>query len=201
MKLVRLDIEQQRAQLDIDIVQARLHVEMPDRRMQIEQKPPEMTATSENPEVTLDMDSFKANIGLKTYEQLTAMAAVNAQSDATQGIKDIVNQAKSIGDVTSRGNEVGRWMKNQMLEAQDPEMGHSPVPPGALKMYGKPGMHEIEFSDYELSIDWVGANTPEIYVEPPSSVNVELSTQPELNITVSEVEIPASSGRHLNTEA
>ncbi len=199
MKVMRLEIEQQRAQIDIDIQNARLHVNMPKQRMEINQERPEMTVNYENPDVELDMDAFKANIGLKNYDQLTAEAAANAKATAQQGVKEIVSRSNYIGDVTIPGNKVAAAAKDKMLEVKAPQMGRSPVPPG-IDMYGKPGTVEIEFSDYELSIDWVGENKPEIYVEPPSSVDVELSTQPDVKISVQEVYIPASSGRNLNTE-
>ena len=86
MRVLRVNIEQQMAQIDIHIQQARLHMEMPDRRMEIVSRRPEMKAYQEKPDVELDMDEFKANIGLKTYDQLTAEAATgSARVKALQG--------------------------------------------------------------------------------------------------------------------
>lgn len=200
MKLMRLEIEQQRAQLNIDIQQAQLRVEMPERRMEISQTRPEMTTHFEQPDVELNMDALKENTGLQNYDVLTAQAAAAAHAKAQQGIRAIVSQSEYLGDVTTPGNKVAALMKDQMLEFKDPDMGHSPVPPGAVEMKGKPGSLEIEWSDFELTIDWVGENKPEVYLEPPSSVDVEISTRPEVKISVSEVYIPTASGRNLNTE-
>ncbi len=201
MKVMRVEIEQQRAQIKIETQQAQLRVEMPDRRMEITQTRPEMTVHRNNPEIELDMDDFKANIGLKTYDQLIAEAAASARIEARQGTQEIVRTSKYIGDVTIHSNKVAEVSSDQMLEFSDPDMGHNPIPPGAVEMAGKPGTLEIEWSGFEVSIDWVGDSMPEIYVEPPCSVNVEISTQPFIKISASEVYIPASSGRNVNTKA
>jgi hypothetical protein len=105
-----------------------------------------------------------------------------------------------VGDVTIEGNKVAMAAKEQMLAYLDPDMGHKPVPPG-VGMDGRPGKLEIEWTEHDLSIDWSGDIMPEFYVEPPSSVNVEISRPPSLKISVEEVYIPASSGRKVNTEA
>jgi hypothetical protein len=188
------------AQIDIRIQQARLHLEMPDRRMEIVSKRPEMRAFQEKPEVELDMDELKANMGLKTYDQMITEAAYNARTEARQGIRETVSQSKFIGDVTINGNKIAMVARDKMLEYSEPQMGHSPVPPGAVDMDGKPGTLEIEWSGYELSIDWSGEFMPEITVEPPSSVDVEISRPPRVKISVTEVYIPATSGRNVNTE-
>lgn len=200
MKVMRLSIEQHRAQINIEIQRAQLHVERPDRYMEIIHERPEMTVSLENAEVELDMDELKANIGLKTYGQLTAQAAADARAHANREIKEIVRTSKYIGDVTIHDNKVAKVAKDKMLEYHDPHMGRSPVPPGAVEMDGKPGTIEINWSSYELSIDWVGEYMPEVYVKPTGSVNVEISTQPSVKISVSEVYIPALSGRNVNTE-
>ena len=200
MRVMRLEIEQQRAQIDINIQPAQLHIEMPDRSMEINQKRPEMTARREQAGVELDMEEHKVNMGLKNYKQMTAAATADALASAQQGIREIVSTSKHLGDVTAHGNKVAAVVKDKMLEFSDPKMGHSPIPPGAVEMDGKPGTLEINWSDYDLSIDWSGECVPEISVEPQNSVDVELSTQPSVKMSASEVYIPASTGRNVNTE-
>jgi hypothetical protein len=199
MRVMRINIEQQRAQIDIDIQNARLQLKMPDRRMEIRHIQPEMAVASEAPEVRLDMDELKANTGLKNNDQLLAEAVQKAKAEARQGVRDIVNLSDFLGDVTVQGNKVAMAAKDQMLAYQNPDMGRSPVPPG-VEMDGKPGKLEIEWTDHDLSIDWTGDYMPEFYVEPPCSVNVEISRPPSVKISVEEVYIPASSGRNVNTE-
>ncbi|MGI5970204.1 MAG: DUF6470 family protein [Oscillospiraceae bacterium] len=200
MRVLRLNIEQQMAQIDVDIQNARLHLKTPERRLLIENKRPEMKAEYEKPSIELDMEEFKANLGLKSYSQLTAEAAQRAMADARRGIREIVNQSEYLSDVTKNGNKVGHLAKREMLEYKEPEMGHSLVP-ATVKMDGRPGKLEIEWTGYELSIDLVGDIMPEFYVEPPCSVNVEISTPPRVEISVTEVYIPPSSGRNVNKEA
>lgn len=196
---MRINIEQQTAQIDIDIQHARLRVKMPERRMEIRHTRPEMAVSSEAPEVRVDMDELKANAGLKTSGQLLAAAEQKAEAAARQGVREIVNLAGFLGDVTVEGNKVAMAAKERMLAYRNPAMGRSPVPPRA-EMDGKPGKLEIEWTGYDLLIEWTGDVMPEFYVEPPCSVNVEISRPPSLKITVEEVYIPPSSGRNVNTE-
>jgi hypothetical protein len=200
MKVARLEIEQQRAEITIDIVNARLHVEMPEQDMDITSKPAEMFTECEDPEVILDLTELKANTGLKTYDQLLSEAATKASGKALQSIKDIVNTAAFVGDVAIHGNKIGKMAREKMLRMIEPDMGRSPVPPGPVKMKGYPGKLEIDWSKHEFYIDWIGKTMPEIYVEPPCSVEVEISTKPYIRISVKEIYIPASSGRNVNTE-
>jgi hypothetical protein len=197
---MRINIEQQRAQIDIDIQQAKLRLRMPERQMEISQVRPEMTVSREEPEVRLDMDGLKANMGLKTNDQLLTDAVRKAEAEARQGVRDIVNLSDFLGDVTVEGNRIAIAAKDQLLAYQSPDMGRSPVPPN-VEMDGKPGKLEIEWTDSQLSIDWTGDFMPEFYVEPPCSVNVEISQPPSVKISVEEVYIPAASGRNVNTEA
>lgn len=173
---------------------------MPKRRMEITHKRPEMTINREKAEVTLDMSALKANIGLKTFDQLTAEAAVNAQATVRRSIAETVSTSDYISDVTVHSNKVADVARNKMLEFNEPVMGHNPVPPGPVKMEGNPGGFEIEWSGYDVSIDWVGGTMPEVYVEPPCSVEVEISKEPRVHISVTEIYIPASEGRNINTE-
>ncbi len=198
--MLRLNIEQQRAEIDINIQHARLHINMPERRMKITHQKPEMTIKQEKAEVMLDMDALKANMGLETYHQLTAEAAESAKATVRRSIAETVSTADYISDVAVKGNKVASAARREMLEFNKPVMGHNPVPPGPVEMEGNPGGFEIEWSGYDVSIDWVGGTMPEVYVEPPCSVEVEISKEPRVSISVSEIYIPPSEGRNINTE-
>lgn len=200
MKVTRLEIEQQRAEITIDITNARLHVDMPKQSMEITSRSPEMTTHLESPEVLLDLTELKANTGLKTYAQLIKDAAAKANTSALQGIREIVNTAEYVSNIAAPGNKIGMIARDKMLRVTEPDMGRSRVPPGPVKMKGHPGKLEVDWSDHEFSIDWNGKCTPEIYVEPPCSVEVEISTRPYISITVKEEYIPAAAGRNVNTE-
>lgn len=200
MRITRLEIDQQTARLTIDIQYARLHVEHPHRRMKIESQSPEMTVERETPEVLLDLRGLKSNTGLKTYDQLISDAADKAKNHALSAVRDTVNKSKFLADITVGGNRIGQAAKSEMLTAVEPDMGHSRVPPGTVKMDGDPGSLQIQWSGYDLSIDWEGELGPEIYVEPPYSVEVDIAREPYIRISVSEIDIPNPAGRAINAE-
>ncbi|SMC35565.1 DUF6470 family protein [Papillibacter cinnamivorans] len=200
MKITKLEIEQQSALISVDVQNARLHVESPQRRMKIENNPPEMSVTRQDPEVLLDLSSLKENTGLKTYDQLISDAAAKAKTEALVAVRDTVNESRFIADTAAGGNRIGRTAKDEMLSPSDPDMGHSPVPPGAVEMDGDPGTLDIQWSGYDFSIDWEGELSPEIYVEPPYSVEVEIAREPSIRISVSELDIPNPAGRKIDAE-
>ncbi len=199
MKVVRLEIEQQRAEINVEIQRAQLHVEMPDRKMDIEQVSPEMEVRRENGEVRIDMDAFRSNLGLKSTGELTREAAARARAESLRGIRESVNTAAFVGDVTISGDKIGMAARDKLLEFKDPSPGRSPVPP-STDMTGIPGETEIEWSRGDLSIEWEGAVMPEVYVEPPGSVEVSLSERASVSVTLVEESIPPASGRNVSVQ-
>jgi hypothetical protein len=128
------------------------------------------------------------------FDELSRDASAQAHADALEAIRDSVNVSNYMGDPAIQGvNKVGSLIKEDMLEPEDPAPDVSPVP-ARIDMDGEPGTMEIEWSDRELSIEWEGGGMPQVYVDPPYSVDGYMKEKPYVRISVSEESIPGPSG-------
>ena len=199
MQGVKLNIEQQRAQISIDIQNARIHVKVPQRQMQINHEPARMKITRSEGEVDIDLQAVKNNLGLKSYEERTRAAVQKAKANAQQSVRESVSDAAQISDV-SKGQSIGKLAKSKLIAFKNPKPGRSPVPP-PVEMDGKPGQMQIEWIKGGITIDWEGENLVEVYVEPPHSVNIELSQRSSIQISLIEETLPEILGRKVSAEA
>lgn len=201
MKVQRIEIEQQLAQIRVDSQMASLSVEMRRRSMSLEQGNARMQVERSAPDIALDMQEFRDNIGLKSVFTLTRESVAKAQAQVSQSIKKFASNADFIGTLPQSGNPIAQVARQQMLEPSVFDSGRSQVPEGAIKMEGKPGDLQIDWSKQDLVINWDQFQTPVITVEPKASVNVEIAREPILEFTVVEEYIPKETGQTLDTEA
>jgi len=201
MKVRRLEIEQQLAQISVNSQMASLSIEMPKRAMMVENKRARMTVERQSADIEIDMEDFRNHIGLKTMRTLNEEIAVRASAQADQGIKEIANDAKFIGTLPAGGNPIAQLAKSKMLEQKAPELNTGSVPPGSVKMRGKPGEFSINWSKHDLKINWDNFQSPTITVEPKATVDVKLAQEPSIEYTVVEVTIPAETGKMIDAQA
>lgn len=198
MEIPKIHIEQQPAKIDIEIQRAQIHMEMPQREMHVEWEKPQMEVTRTQGDVELDMEDFKDNLGLKDYDQLNSEAVSQAKAEAIAGVRDIVSKAGFIGDVTNPGPKVGQYARQELLTPeQPPGGGHSAVPPD-IGMKGQPGKTEFQWTRGEMHIEWEGGGMPELYVEPPWSVEVELEQRAAVKVALDAESLPEPAGRNVN---
>lgn len=199
MQGIKLNIEQQRAQISVEIQNAQIHVKVPQRRMQIKHEPAKMEIKRSEGKVNIDLQAVKSNLGLKTHEEMTRTAVQKAKAKAQQSVREIVNNAAQVAD-PAKGQSLGKIAKSKLMAFKNPKSGRSPVPP-PVGMDGKPGQMQIEWVKGGITIDWEGDNLVEVYVEPPHSVNIELSQRPSVQISLIEETLPEILGRKVSAEA
>lgn len=200
MKIQRLQIDQQMAQIRVDSQMAALSIDMPKRTMEIEQRHAQMSIEKAAPKIELDMQSFRNSIGLKDALTLMEETAAAAKEIASQNIKQTAAEGDIIGTLPSNVNIIAQVAKNNMLEVKAPVMNSGKVPSGPVKMEGKPGKLDINWSRHDLKINWNNFQTPTITVEPKASVDVQVVTEPYIEYTVIEEEIPPDIGMEIDEE-
>lgn len=199
MQGIKLNIQQQRAEINVEIQNAQLHVKMPRREMVINHEPARMEIRRSEGEVDLDLRAFKSNLGLKNYDEITRAAAQKAKVKAQENVKENVSEGIQLQD-RSKGQTIGKLAKNKMMAPKNPRPGRNPVPP-PVEMDGKPGRMEIEWVKGGITIDWEGDNLVEVYVEPPHSVEIQLSQRPSVQVSIEEESLSDFKGRKVSAEA
>lgn len=198
MEMPRLEIDQQMARISVDTVRARLNVRNHTRSMTMERKPQEMSIRHEMGKVSLDSGEVRANMGLKSSEELTNTAAAAAYDTAKQGISETVANTAYVSDVKIKGVKIGAAARNKMLQPIEPNPGYSTIPP-KVAMDGDPGSFNIDWTRGTVSVGWEGKWRPELFVDPHCSVEVQLSQRPSVRISLAEDSIPVLSGRNVST--
>ena len=199
MQGIKLNIEQQRAQISVEIQNAQLHVKVPHRKMHINHEPARMEITRSEGKVNIDLQAVKSNLGLKSYDEMTRAAAQRAKAKAQQGVRENVSNAAQIAD-PAKGQSLGKLAKSKMIALKNPKPGRSPVPP-PVGMEGQPGRMQVEWVKGGVTIDWEGDNLVEVYVEPPHSVNIQLTQRANIQISLIEETLPEVLGRNVSAEA
>lgn len=199
MQGIKLNIEQQRAQISIDIQNAQIHVKVPQRQMRINHEPARMEVTRSEGKVNIDLQAVKSNLGLKNYDEMTRAAIQKAKAKAQESIRENVSDAAQVSD-PSKGQNLGKLAKSKMMAFKNPKPGRSPVPP-PVGMEGKPGQMQIEWVRGGITIDWEGENLVEVYVEPPHSVNIQLTQRASIQVSLIEETLPEVLGRKVSAEA
>jgi hypothetical protein len=166
--------------------------------MTMEREPPEMNIRHDKGGVLLDSDEVRANLGLMNSKELTDAAASAAYQAAKQGISEMVATTAYVSDITIKGVKIGAAARNKMLAPIEPDPGHSAIPP-KVAMDGNPGSFDIDWNAGGVSIGWEGDGRPEIFVNPPCSVEINLTQRPSVRVSLAEESIPPPSGRNVST--
>lgn len=198
MKMQRLQIEQQSAQIRIESQRASLSIEMTKRSMLVQQRRAQMNIRQQSPKIELDMQNFRNNIGLKSNRAFMEENIANARAQAEQGIRQMAVDGDFIGTIPSSVNNIAQLAISKMLKVEEPKLNSGKVPPGAIKMDGKPGSLQINWSRHDLKINWDEYQNPKITVEPKASVHIEIVREPVLEFTVVEEFIPSETGRTID---
>jgi hypothetical protein len=201
MKVARIQIDQQMARINIETQNATLKILNPKRAMSINSNDARMNVRSEMGKVELDMTNFKNKMDLKSMRDLTDDFSARAKSKLIQNIKEYSDVSDQIAKLPSTGNKIGQAARSKILKPEMPAMNSGEVPKQPVKMDGKPGKIQINWSKNELVIKWGKYEPPVIIVEPKPSVKIELVQEPEVECEVVEVYIPPETGQSIDTIA
>ncbi len=201
MRVRRLQIEQQMAKIAIESTMASLKIDIPKREMIIQSRKAEMTLDREEGKIELDLSVQKANLGLMGVRDLTSARIAEAKSKLEQSRLEYSADGDAIATLPSRGNAIAAVAKKNMLKTRPPEMNSGRVPQPAVRVEGKPGKLDINWTKSDLVIKWGKYEPPVITVEPKASVEIELIQEPVVECRVVEMEIPPETGRMIDAKA
>lgn len=197
-KISRLIIDQQFAAVGIKITHARMQITMPRRRMKINQEMPRMTIKTTRPTFDIDLSGVNADNGMMSPNQLLKQRRSRSEAAAMEYIGDVVAQGDFLSKVEQQGNRVAGYMRQKTLAASDISLNVSPSSLPEVKW--NKGSIDISWSNHKFNIEWAGECTPEVIIDPKSSVEIFLRNRPSISITVEEWDTADSAGRLIDAK-
>ena len=199
-RVLRISIDQQRAEIGISSTPAQMRITQPRRNMRLKNDIPQMDLKSEMPTFKVNRRKINSESGLKPPMELAKQFRDEGSADALKGARRAKEDGNFLGDVTNPGERVGRLARMRTMSAimDKQQINIGLMPQSTAEITWDKGQTNVEWSGHMLTIDWEGDFMPQVTVEPPHSVEVYLRTKPYFRIRVEEGAAPIVSGKRVD---
>jgi len=197
MTISRIRIDQQTAQLGIRSGPASLQISAPNGQIQIQQNAPELTIDTQIPTFRGNRQRVNNESGLKDPLSFAKDFRNKGRQAALRAASDYKNDGNFIANPRIPGDKsIPMMARNRMrrfFQKQDYNIGLMPSSIPSLDW--NKGHINVNFSRHNISINRTGgAMSPQITANINFPVNVFLSRQPYINVSVEQ----ATIGRHID---
>ena len=184
----RLIIEQQVARIGIETTNAQLSIHTPRPQMAIESVPAQMSIDRENPSFEVDWEAVRAESGLRSPVNLSKYVRDTSRNKAMQSIGQSARDGDFLGDVTQPGNRVAQLAKSKTKNRTQTEINLGLMPKHRPNIQWNPGHVNVSWSRHRLIVEWDTEFMPVFVVDPPYSVEIFLTQQPYIRVSIAEGE-------------
>jgi len=183
--LMRININEQRAQLGLNITRSNLNINTPAPEIQINNQSSQLRIDKEEPSFTVHKEAVRREMGILTSGQFARDFADAGRQSAMQGIARRAND----GDLLARFQVQGRdaiptLARNASMARLGPvEVNIGLMPRSLLQMSWNVNQINVNFSNHSLTVDSTRENQAQISLHPPHSVSAYFATPPHMDIT------------------
>ena len=192
-----ITIEQQLAEIGIRRTPAQMHIEQQQLRMSIKTEAPQMDIDRKDPSFKVNRKKINSESGLKPPDILSKDIRDRGKVAALRGVKTAVNDGNFLGDARKPGDRVGRLARAKTMSAilKKKEANIGLMPKSSPEVVWDKGYLRINWSKHSIVIDWDGEYMPRVTIDPKSSIEIYLRTEPYFRILVEEAEDHHFPGR------
>jgi hypothetical protein len=197
MTIPRIRIDQQTAQLGVRGGPARLQMTIPDGQIRIQKSDPELTIDTQIPTFRGNRQRVNNESGLKDPLTLAKDFRNKGRQAALHAAGTYKNEGNFIANPRIPGDKsIPMMVKNKMRQFfQKSDYNVGLMPSSIPSLDWNKGHINVNFSKHSISIDRTGgAMSPQITADINFPVDVYLSRQPYIRISVEQVTI----GRHID---
>jgi len=200
MSLLRVVIDQQRAEIGINNSLGRMSIKKPQGQMSIRNNPTRLQIDTQAPSFNVNNQKVRNESGLKAPLEL----AKDFRNAGRQGALRGARQNKDDGNFLANPNIPGdksipMLAKNKaMAEFRNREINVGLMPASPVEIQWQPGQINMNWSKHSLIVDWDADFMPEVTLDPYFSVEVFLRTQPYIRVSVEEVITSGAPGRYID---
>jgi len=196
--IYKINIDQQFAEIGVNSVAAKMNISQQHPKMTISTESPEMEIERQNPSFRINRKKINAESGLKGPQALTKDFRDNGRAGALRGSKTAVDDGNFLGDHAKKpGDRVGKLAHAKTMNAiaKRKQMNIGLMPKSQPEVVWDKGSLRINWSKHSVVIDWDGEYMPQVIIDPKSSIEVFLRTEPYFKVMVEEGVDPNMPGR------
>ena len=193
----KINIDQQLAELGVRTTPAKMHITTPRMEMSISTENPHMEIDRQAPKFKVNRKKINSESGLKSPSEITMAYRDAGKKGALKGTKTAVEDGNFLGELRNPGDRVAKLSHNKAMAAiaKRRQSNIGLMPKSKAEVEWERGYMRINWSKHSIVIDWDGEYMPQLTIDPKSSIEVYLRTEPYFRITVDNVVDPFMPGK------
>ena len=192
----KITIDQQFAEIGVRTIPARMHITTPRMEMNISTESPRMEIDRQAPRFKVNRKKINSESGLKPPSEVTMVYRDAGKRGAMKGTKTAVDDGNFLGELRRPGDRVAKLSHHKAMTAatKKKQSNIGLMPKSIPEVEWDKGYMRINWSKNSIVIDWNGEYMPQLTVDPKSSIEVFLRTEPYFRITVDNLVDPFMPG-------
>ena len=193
----KISVDQQLAELGVRTIPAKMHITLPRMEMSISTESPRMEIDRQAPKFKVNRKKINSESGLKSPSEITMAYRDAGKRGALKGTKTAVDDGNFLGELRNPGDRVSKLAHNKSMAAimKRKQANIAPMPKSIPEVEWDRGYMRINWSKHSIVIDWDGEYMPQLTIDPKSSIEIFLRTEPYFRITVEDLVDPFMPGR------
>lgn len=184
-QLMRININEQRAQIGLNITRSNLNINSPRAQVQIQQRTTQLQVNTELPTFSQNSERLRDEIGLSTSLRFARNFAAEGRRTAMQGIGRRARDGDTMARHQVRGSDpipaIARSASMARLGPVDFNIGL--MPRSIPELHWQDGRIDINFTRHSIQINSGRANLARISLSPGHAVSAYLQRRPHIDIT------------------
>jgi len=183
--LMRININEQRAQIGLNITRSNLNINSPEAAVQINDRRSQLQIHAPQPTFTADNSAIRRETGLSTSGQFAQDFAVAGRQSAMQGIGRRAREGDRMANAQLRGADPFPMIARDNANAR---LGPIPfniglMPRSSPNITWHVSQPQVNFTPHHLSINADLTNLAQISLTPQHSVSTFYRTPPHMDIS------------------
>ena len=192
----RIKIEQQLAEVGVHTIPGKMRISRPRMNMKITTEQAKMEIDNQGPTFKVNRKKINSESGLKRPDELATVFRDEGRNAAYKATRDTGKEGDFIGDLTKPGNRIAQLAHNKAIAAatKRKQSNIGLMPKSSPEVVWDTGHLSINWSKHSIVIDWDGEYMPQVTIDPKSSIEIFLRTEPYFKILVEDVRDPFMPG-------
>ena len=196
----KISIDQQIAEIGVRNVPAQMHITLPRMKMKITSESPQMEIDKKDPAFKVNWRKVRSESGLKPPPEFSYDYRNKGIEGAVKGTKTAADDGNFLGELRIPGDRVAKLAHNKTMSEiiKKRQVNIDLMPKSSPEVEWDKGYMRINWSKHSIVIDWDGEYMPQLTVDPRSSIEIFLRTEPYFRVTVEDWDDPNMTGRYVD---
>jgi len=193
----KISIDQQLAEIGVRNTPAMMRIQQQRPEMSIKTESPHMEIERKNPTFKVNRKKINNESGLKGSPELSKEYRDKGRVGALRGSKNSVHDGNFLGETRKPGDRVSKLAHSKAMNniAKKQNFNIGLMPKSSPDIIWDKGSMRINWSKHSIVIDWDGEYMPQVTIDPKSSIEIFLRTEPHFRIMVEDGVDPNMPGR------